>query len=99
MESASARRLLQLRFCWTPSAGLRPKTPACGPGRGECFPRADASSHRATFQSVRSVVRELQSTGVRKKALPDLLKLEPAPLALPLQELSARLDALVDAGV
>ena len=45
------------------------------------------------------MVRELQSTGVRKKALPDLLKLEPAPLALPLQELSARLDALVDAGV
>jgi hypothetical protein len=44
-------------------------------------------------------VRELLSVGVRKKALLELLKLEPMPLALPQPELSARLDALVDIGV
>ena len=56
-------------------------------------------SPRVTFQSARAVVRELVTVGVRKKALLDLLKQEPAPLALPQPELSARLDALVDIGV
>ena len=65
----------------------------------ESYLDAAAWAPNVTFTTCRATLRELLSTGVRKKSLPGMLSTFPGALALPLAELEARLDALVDVGI